>query len=214
MTITDLYRLLFGREGTAKGTDIDMSEHGRVGGISSGQAFKHTSVISSTTGNDATDILTDGSQLTKLTDGDGVVNTKQVGTALTSSDISLVTQGVIHGLSTAGGGTYVDVKVNPSGSLQVGGTIAVSPLTTIYNGSKTVPTATAETIASSQSISSVTVKALSTNTVSVYIGTTGVTTSTGFELSAGESVSLDVDNLTDVYCISGSASQVVRYIAV
>lgn len=158
--------------------------------------------------------IIDGSQLTKITDGAGVVNTKQIGTNVTASDVGLVVQSLIHGLSTAGGGTYVDVKVNPSGSLQVGGTVAVSPLTTIYNGSKTVPTVTAETIASSQSISSVTIKALSTNTVAVYIGTTGVTTSTGFELLAGESISLDVDNLTDVYCISGSASQVVRYIAV
>ena len=40
MTITDIYRLLFGREGTSKGTDIDMAEHGRSGGVSTGTAFK------------------------------------------------------------------------------------------------------------------------------------------------------------------------------
>lgn len=62
---------------------------------------------------------TDGSQKTKITDGAGVVNTKQIGTAIISTDVGLVTQGVIHGLSTAGGGTYVDVKVAPSGALQV-----------------------------------------------------------------------------------------------
>lgn len=49
-TITDLYRLLFGREGTNKGTDIDMAEHGRVGGVSTGQSFKHVSVIDPITG--------------------------------------------------------------------------------------------------------------------------------------------------------------------
>jgi hypothetical protein len=42
ITINDLYRQLFGRSGTNKGTDIEMSEHGRVGGVSSGQPFKFT----------------------------------------------------------------------------------------------------------------------------------------------------------------------------
>ena len=40
MIIEDIYRQLFGRGGTNKGTDIDMAEHGRVGGVSTGQAFK------------------------------------------------------------------------------------------------------------------------------------------------------------------------------
>jgi hypothetical protein len=88
------------------------------------------------------------------------------------------------------------------------------PLTTIYNNTKTVPTGAAEAIASSQTIHSVTIKALSTNTVAVYVGATGVTTSSGFELLAGESITLDVANLASVFCISGTSSQVVRYIAV
>lgn len=40
--ISDLYRQLFGRSGTTKGSDIDMSEHGRAGGVSTGQPFKTT----------------------------------------------------------------------------------------------------------------------------------------------------------------------------
>lgn len=84
----------------------------------------------------------------------------------------------------------------------------------IYNGSKTAPTGTAEAIATTQTIKSVTVKALSTNTVAIYVGATGVTTSTGVELLSGESVSLDIDNLSKVFVIGGSASQVVRYIAI
>jgi hypothetical protein len=42
MTINDLYRNLFGRGGTTKGSDIDMAEHGRAGGLSTGQPFKYT----------------------------------------------------------------------------------------------------------------------------------------------------------------------------
>ena len=88
----------------------------------------------------------------------------------------------------------------------------IDALPTIYNGSKTVTTGTAEAIATTQVIHSVTVKALSTNTVAVYVGASGVTTFTGIELLAGESISLDVTNLATVFVISGSASQVVRYI--
>lgn len=42
MSISDLYYQLFGRTGTNKGTDIDMAEHGRAGGVSTGQPFKTT----------------------------------------------------------------------------------------------------------------------------------------------------------------------------
>ena len=38
--IIDLYRQLFGRKGTNRGSDIDMAEHGRLGGISTNQPFK------------------------------------------------------------------------------------------------------------------------------------------------------------------------------
>ncbi len=40
ISITDLYRQLFGRSGTTKGSDIDMAEHGRAGGVSTGQPYK------------------------------------------------------------------------------------------------------------------------------------------------------------------------------
>lgn len=39
-TIIDLYRLLFGRSGTTKASDVDVAEHGRVGGVSTEQPFK------------------------------------------------------------------------------------------------------------------------------------------------------------------------------
>lgn len=40
MDIADLYMRLFGRGKIADGSVIDMSEHGRVGGLSTGQPFK------------------------------------------------------------------------------------------------------------------------------------------------------------------------------
>ena len=90
----------------------------------------------------------------------------------------------------------------------------IDALPTIFWNTVTVPTTPATAIATTQVIHSVTIKALSTNTVAVYIGGSGVTVANGFELLAGESVSLDVTNLATVFSISGSAAQVIRFIAV
>ncbi len=57
-TITDLYMQLFGREGTAKGTDIDMSEHGRAGGVSTGAGYKTTRIVEEKTIIDEVDTST------------------------------------------------------------------------------------------------------------------------------------------------------------
>jgi hypothetical protein len=43
--ISDQYRQLFGRSGTNKGTDIDMAEHGRVGGVSTGEPYKKVGIV-------------------------------------------------------------------------------------------------------------------------------------------------------------------------
>ena len=58
----------------------------------------------------------------------------------------------------------------------------------------------------------VVIKALAANTGKVYVGLTGVLTSTGFELSAGESVGLYVTDLATIYLISDTAAQGVSYI--
>lgn len=59
---------------------------------------------------------------------DGVDSTikatvKDIGTQITTNDFGLVTNTVMHGVTTGGGGGYVDVKVNPSGALTVEATI-------------------------------------------------------------------------------------------
>jgi hypothetical protein len=40
MALTDIYRALFGKDHIQDGTVIDLAEHGRTGGVSTGQAFK------------------------------------------------------------------------------------------------------------------------------------------------------------------------------
>lgn len=48
MTITELYRIIFGKSHITDGSVIDMAEHGRSGGDKDAQGFKYTSEIEET----------------------------------------------------------------------------------------------------------------------------------------------------------------------
>lgn len=56
------------------------------------------------------------------------------------------------------------------------------------------------------------VQALSDNSGSVYVGNSSVTTSSGFELQAGQATSIGVYKLSEVY-VNGTAGDGVCYIA-
>ncbi len=58
----------------------------------------------------------------------------------------------------------------------------------------------------------VVIKASVYNNGIIYLGPTGVTTATGFELSAGESVALRVNNLNVVYAIADAIGQTLTWI--
>jgi len=65
-------------------------------------------------------------------------------------------------------------------------------------------------LASNTSTKGVLVKAKSTNTGIIYVGnSSGVTSSTGFELLAGEAVLVPVNNSNLIYCIASASSQAV-----
>jgi hypothetical protein len=66
---------------------------------------------------------TDGSQKTQIVQGGNSVSVKQLGTQITSTDYGLVGNVIIHGQTTGSGGGFIDVKVSPSGAVQIGGTI-------------------------------------------------------------------------------------------
>ena len=59
--------------------------------------------------------LIDGS----LASIDSKIQTKALNVQVVATDLGVITNSVIHGPTTAGGGTYVDVKVTPSGALSV-----------------------------------------------------------------------------------------------
>jgi hypothetical protein len=52
------------------------------------------------------------------------------------------------------------------------------------------------------------IQALSTNTASVFIGGSGVTTATGFELTSGSSLTI-ISNLNTIYVIGSNATDKV-----
>lgn len=85
--------------------------------------------------------------------------------------------------------------------------------TTIYNGKKTVTTAgTRVTLASSQAVKSIVIKALTTNTGLIYVGDGSVASTTGFVLSPGDTISLDIANLTTVNLDSSVNGEGITYI--
>ena len=86
----------------------------------------------------------------------------------------------------------------------------------LVSGQKTVATGTATAITSEtmDSRRGVLIKAAAANTATVYLGLTGVTVSTGFELSAKESVVIPHLKASEIFAISGTSSQVVSFIIV
>lgn len=67
--------------------------------------------------------LTSSAMKTQIASAAGITaSVHSVASQVTSADNGLVTNATLHGLSTAGGGTYVDAKVNPSGALSVDAT--------------------------------------------------------------------------------------------
>jgi hypothetical protein len=97
------------------------------------------------------------------------------------------------------------------------GTLRTAPAvpTVLLNGNKVVTTAgTRVTLAASTTIRAVTIKALSTNTGIIYIGDTSAAAANGFQLRAGESVSLSLTNLSTINLDASVSGEGVTYAAV
>ena len=61
---------------------------------------------------------------------------------------------------------------------------------------------------------SVIIKALAANAGTVYVGSSSVTTSNGFPLAAGDSISLFIGRLENVFVIAADANQDIRWLAI
>jgi len=139
--------------------------------------------------------------------------TANAGTNLNTSLLATAAKQLADGHGVvASQGTAANLNMTEASASSI--KTAVEPKGVIYQNTHAVPITTSDAIASSQACSSVTVKSLSTNTVAIYVGGSTCTVANGFELLPGESVSLDVNNISLIYCISGSASQELRWIAI
>lgn len=93
------------------------------------------------------------------------------------------------------------------------GKVDINPYSTVGSGQKTVALAgTQEVLAASTPIKSVTIKAHVSNSGLIYVGAASVDNATGFILSKNDSVSLDVDNLADIWLDTNSNGDGVSYI--
>jgi hypothetical protein len=83
------------------------------------------------------------------------------------------------------------------------------------NGQKTVASAgTAEVLGSSTTTTSIAIKALHGNGGMVYVGDSGVDSSNGFVLDAGDGIVMEVDNLADIYIDVDTNGEGVSYLAI
>jgi hypothetical protein len=86
---------------------------------------------------------------------------------------------------------------------------AINP-STIYSGQQATTTSAAA-LPSQALVNGVIIKAKTTNTAVVYVGPSGVTTSTGYPLAAGEAISYGVTNLSTIYIIGANTSDGVSF---
>lgn len=101
-------------------------------------------------------------------------------------------------------GLYVDVRTDVN-------TLEKTP-TTVASAQATVTTAGTRVQLATNTCLGVIVKAKSTNTGLIYVGDVTVTSSNGFILSAGESVTLAISNTNKAYIDSSVNGEGVSYI--
>ena len=58
----------------------------------------------------------------------------------------------------------------------------------------------------------ITLKSLTANSVDIFVGGIGVSTTSGFAISPGNTVTLKLDNIQDIYAITTTGSQILSYI--
>ena len=88
--------------------------------------------------------------------------------------------------------------------------------TALYSGYKDLTTTTSVLVTSSTKVrSGVHLKAPLSNTATIYVGSSILSSSvtSGFPLEPGESIYIEIDNLNKIYAVSSSGSQKINYIA-
>ena len=168
-----------------------------------------------TTGN--THLSTIAGDTTSLDSKVTACNTGAVVLAAGTAEIGKLAAGTASiGTVILGAGT-AEIGKLAAGTANIGDVdvATVAMPTVVYHGKKVVTAGTDEVIAGSQALTSgVNVKALAGNAGIVYVGVETVSSSTGYELSAKESVFIECDNTNRIWidAATGSADG-ITYIA-
>ncbi len=170
-----------------------------------GDATKGLAVDLTATGQNSTALKVDGSAVTQPVSASSLplptgaaTAAKQpaIGTAGSASTDVITVQGIASGTALAVNST----PVSPG---------------SILNGVTNVTTAgTRVVLASSTTCRSVTVRAKHTNTGVIYVGNSSVSSSNGYTLLPGESISLDITNLNTVNLDAATSGEGVTYLGV
>lgn len=83
--------------------------------------------------------------------------------------------------------------------------------TSVTSGQQAV-TATAAALATHTLTSGICVEALSTNAISVFVGPSGVTTSTGQEIPAGAATCIALSNSNEIYVVASTTGATVTWL--
>ena len=139
----------------------------------------------------------------------------------TSGNSTLTTINTTLGSPFQAGGSIGNTAFGVSGSLPAGsnniGSVNVANFpstalpTTPLAGHQT-STGTAVAIGSGALVNGAIIQALAANAGNVYIGPSGVSTSTGFQLQPGQATSIAVSNLGAIYLISATSGDGICYI--
>jgi len=122
---------------------------------------------------------------------------------------------VMMAVSAADSVTPLPLEIDPNtGALLVGATVTVAAAdlpTVVVSGQQTVTTSAAAMPTGART-QCVLLEALSTNTVSIFVGPATVTTSTGIEIQPGGLLSVPISDTSKLYVICASGSPVITYL--
>jgi len=144
--------------------------------------------------------------------GAGTVNVRQFQFTQGSTTAGQ-TGGLILGAVTTGAPTYTTAQSSPL-SLDTAGNLRTNCITgcaaptpnTAFGNFQTTVTTSAAALATNTSKKYCS-KSIAANTAVVYLGITGVTTATGYELNPGDVLCMTLSNTNIVFAIAASGSQ-------
>ena len=129
-------------------------------------------------------------------------------TEVTLDDISTATDSLLDLLNALDSVALDELRVN------IENTVEITSPTSVTSGKDTVAAAGSHEQMANVPCKGVSIKALSTNTGMIYLGPDGVEAATGYQLAAGESIDIAIDNLNRLYIDAAVTGEGVTYLAV